>query len=44
MILPCKCTNKFQDARYGKGRRVHTEAQGNKRNTKTCTVCGASKN
>jgi hypothetical protein len=38
-ILPCNCTNVFQDAQYGPGKRVHnliTKTPGDYR----CTACG----
>jgi hypothetical protein len=36
-IMPCKCPNKYQDEKYGAGKRVHTVSRegGNAR----CTVC-----
>jgi hypothetical protein len=37
MIKACTCNNPFQDARYGKGMRVHTT---DKKNEEHCTVCG----
>ena len=45
-ILKCQCVprkaHKFQDGRYGKGRRVFNEAPGNKGEKQgryRCTVC-----
>lgn len=42
MIKSCSCKHDFQDAKYGKGMRVHNESQGGKLSeTKwSCTVCG----
>jgi len=37
MIKPCTCEHKFQDERYGKGKRVHNELAENK--GWRCTVC-----
>jgi len=39
-ILKCNCVHKFQDRRYGKGNRVHTEGQ---KGGNTCTVCKAQR-
>lgn len=37
-IMRCTCENKFQDAKYGKGKRVHNlDADGKEA---CCTVCG----
>ena len=45
MVKPCNCSHAFQDAKYGKGMRVHTVGQGAKSERKktTCTVCGTVK-
>ena len=43
MILPCNCKHVWQDNKYGKGNRVHTEATGNKSHKYTCSVCGSKK-
>ncbi len=43
-ILPCKCEHKFQDERYGKGKRVHNKMKGGSAKDvpkHRCTVCGA---
>jgi len=37
-ILPCTCDNRFQDSRYGKGKRVFN--WGDKSKAYKCTVCG----
>lgn len=44
IVLSCTCKSKFQDARYGQGKRVHTPV--NKSNEKSgaprqwrCTMC-----
>jgi hypothetical protein len=37
VIRTCSCLSAFQDARYGRGRRVFTAS---KKNGMTCTVCG----
>lgn len=42
-IRPCHCDSKFQDAKYGKGQRVHNLSQGGKKNNSKCTVCGVKK-
>jgi hypothetical protein len=42
LILPCPCYNKFQDARYGKGQRVHNVGKriGSDEGRKArCTAC-----
>jgi len=39
MIKPCNCQSKYQDDRYGRGMRVHTEGSKHSR----CTVCGITK-
>ena len=36
-ILRCNCEHKFQDQRYGKGKRVHNKT---KDGGWRCTVCG----
>ena len=44
MILPCHCASRFQDNRYGKGKRVHTptgQAKPPAEQKARCTVCGA---
>lgn len=39
IILACRCLDAFQDARYGRGRRVHNrDMKGNAH----CTKCGAT--
>jgi hypothetical protein len=40
-VLPCSCTNVYQDERYGKGMRVHNEGGKKDRPSYSCTVCGA---
>jgi len=42
-IKRCVCEHKYQDKKYGKGLRVHTEAQGGKSTKATCTVCASVK-
>lgn len=44
----CGCESKFQDKRYGKGKRVHNLTGGSGRMARStkgyrCTVCGATK-
>ena len=41
MILKCTCKSKFQDWKYGKGKRVHNRCkdQGYGKRGR-CTVCG----
>lgn len=42
-VLPCTCPHKFQDERYGKGKRLNIMKQrtkGHPPNDWTCTVCG----
>ena len=44
MIKKCTCKHPYQDKRYGKGYRVHTESQGQKKDgTVTCTACDFEK-
>lgn len=43
--LACRCVSKFQDARYGKGKRVHNLTGGSGKTARPtkgyrCTVCG----
>jgi transposase-like protein len=42
-IINCKCPNSFQDATYGKHRRVanHADAKGNKKSRYRCTSCSS---
>ena len=43
-ILKCTCRNEFQDARYGKGQRVHNPMRkSGKLLGYRCTVCGKEK-
>lgn len=37
-IVTCSCTNKYQDNKYGKNRRVCNTVS--KENNARCTVCG----
>lgn len=39
MIKKCICKHEFQDKRYGKGKRVHTELRKEPKEYR-CTVCG----
>ena len=39
MIISCSCASSFQDAEYGKGRRVANQGE----RGFTCTVCGTLK-
>lgn len=39
VLLPCRCTSTYQDAKYGKNNRVHNVGAKNS----TCTVCGVKK-
>ena len=39
-IKPCVCANEYQDAKYGKGRRVHNIKP---KGGAACTVCGSVK-
>lgn len=39
MILECNCKHEYQDKRYGKNKRVHTEKKDPVRNGYICTVC-----
>lgn len=44
VIRPCKCLNTYQDARYGRGNRVHNTGKSiDKGVTYICTVCGMKK-
>jgi len=38
-ILPCRCVHSYQDARYGRGLRVHNNVQTSKKEGYYCTVC-----
>ena len=38
----CTCISKFQDKRYGKGKRIMNPLQGNNKGYR-CTVCGKVK-
>ena len=43
-IIACSCTSTFQDARYGKGMRVHNYARKAQTNGAwRCAVCGSLK-
>jgi hypothetical protein len=44
-ILPCSCNHEYQDAKYGKGRRVHTVHGTTKKGQPVaeCTVCSTKK-
>lgn len=41
-IINCDCKHEFQDAAYGKQKRVHNHApsKGGKPNRYKCTICG----
>ena len=41
MILPCKCENKYQDEKYGKGNRVYNlcKAKSSGQKRYRCSVC-----
>lgn len=41
MIRNCTCVHKFQDERYGPGKRVHNPCKGG--DYVRCTVCGSEK-
>jgi hypothetical protein len=44
VVKPCSCVHKYQDEKYGKGKRVHNIKTARKNNsTMVCTVCGTSK-
>lgn len=45
MIGYCDCANKHQDAKHGKGRRVHNSCKPKAPGQKNyrCTVCGKEK-
>jgi len=44
IILGCSCVSKFQDQRYGKGKRVHNRmTKGGKKELARCTVCGMAR-
>lgn len=43
MILKCDCKHKYQDSRYGPGRRVHNVCIKDRVVRHRCTVCGAIK-
>ena len=44
-IKYCSCDHKYQDAKYGQGKRLHNEAKPKNGTGKawTCTVCGNRK-
>ena len=42
LIKRCTCTHEYQDARYGKGMRVHNKVE--KNGKWRCTVCRNEKN
>lgn len=43
-IAPCNCQHSYQDAKYGKGMRVHNVVlKGKKAGTYICTVCNTRK-
>lgn len=40
-LKPCKCDHPYQDAKYGKGKRLHNRVDKSANPTKwRCTVCG----
>jgi hypothetical protein len=39
-IKPCDCKSVYQDARYGKGKRVHNPTTNKMHKDWRCTVCG----
>ena len=39
MILKCNCKHKYQDKRYGLGRRVHNACTKGSKVVYRCTVC-----
>ena len=39
-IMTCTCEHKFQDKRYGRGRRVFNSKADRKQNMWNCTSCG----
>lgn len=45
IIHPCSCQHTYQDAKYGKFRRVHnlSAVKTNKLRDAKCTVCGLNK-
>lgn len=44
-ILPCKCPHDYQDAVYGKDKRVHNQTKQSAKDSSKyrCTVCGSEK-
>ncbi len=36
-VIACNCNHEYQDAKYGKGQRLHNPRKGD---TWACTVCG----
>lgn len=38
-VLTCTCVHKFQDERYGTGRRVHNPVEKSSTDMWRCTVC-----
>lgn len=45
MIKECNCASKYQDKKYGEGKRVHNKAKSPDKNDIAwrCTVCGTKK-
>lgn len=45
VIKPCHCTHKYQDERYGYGKRVHNVGGKDSKDSPKlrCTVCGDTK-
>lgn len=46
MIKKCTCKHEYQDAKYGKGQRVHNSMHKGKStgdSKQRCTVCGSEK-
>lgn len=44
-VRPCTCRHAFQDERYGRGLRLHTQTPGSKTTGPKlrCTVCGTER-
>ena len=42
MVKPCRCRSKFQDERYGEGKRLMNVSQKKNEHFARCTVCAAT--
>jgi len=42
VVKPCRCRSKFQDERYGEGKRLMNVSQKKNEHFARCTVCAAT--